>query len=167
MSVEPDRLSISSVKPRTASTWTFTVPMESARALTLRRPSCTSAECDSSWLQSDADPRPAPADCIYASAAAPSSRIAAITATNLKVVDVSAVLAIFTNSELFLFGCRLQEQVAFDEIEQVDDWPRVLAALVGSRQEPVATHDSLGPGVCKFVIHETAKPEHLVDDKTG
>ena len=65
------------------------------------------------------------------------------------------------------FGGRLQEQIAFNETEQVEDGPGILTALISARQKSITAHDGLGPAVAELVLHEAAKTQHFVDDEAG
>ena len=66
-----------------------------------------------------------------------------------------------------LFRSRLQKHVAFDEIEQVEHGPGLVAPLVRPAEEAVAANDGLRCLAREFMVTEATEPEHLVHDETG
>ena len=65
------------------------------------------------------------------------------------------------------FRSRLQEQVTLNKVEQVEDGPHVVIALIRARQKSVTSNHGLWPDVRKFLLGKTAKPKYFIDDKTG
>ncbi len=61
----------------------------------------------------------------------------------------------------------LQKRAAFKQIVQAENWPHIVAALVGSAQESITADRSLRGLVIKFILHEAPESLYLVDDEAG